>query len=104
MDCADVERIISERDGRMLRGRPLRAHLRGCASCRALRDAIAGRLAAGAVGGKALAGAAVVATVAVGGAQIVPHHSSRTRSSHTHSTAPAASGAPASAPAPAARP
>src|SRR5215211_4916500 len=115
MECADVERIISERDGRMLRGRPLRAHLRGCDSCRALRDAIGARrselaalapplpaaaatgllagilgggghgggasgllsgltakAAAGAVTGKALAGAAVVATVAVGTAQVLP--------------------------------
>jgi RNA polymerase sigma factor (sigma-70 family) len=43
MQCADVQRIISERDGRMLRGRPLRAHLRACGSCRALRDAIGTR-------------------------------------------------------------
>ncbi|HEX2105196.1 MAG TPA: RNA polymerase sigma factor, partial [Solirubrobacteraceae bacterium] len=43
MECAEVQRIISERDGRMLRGRPLRAHLRSCESCRALRDAIGAR-------------------------------------------------------------
>jgi RNA polymerase sigma factor (sigma-70 family) len=144
MECADVERIISERDGRMLRGRPLRAHLRGCASCRALRDAIAGRRAdlaalapplpaaaatgllasivgggghgggaggitstiagkigAGAFGAKALAGAAVVATVAVGGAQVLPHRSSRDGSSPARSTARAASPAAASGSAPA---
>jgi RNA polymerase sigma factor (sigma-70 family) len=45
MDCSEVTRIVSERDGRMLRGRPLRAHLRSCSSCRALRDAIGGRRA-----------------------------------------------------------
>jgi RNA polymerase sigma factor (sigma-70 family) len=111
MDCADVQRLVSERDGRMLRGRPVRAHLRSCDSCRALRDAIAMRradlaalapplpaaaatgllssilggggaggltssvaakVATGALTGKALAGAAVVATVAVGGAQVLP--------------------------------
>jgi RNA polymerase sigma factor (sigma-70 family) len=43
MDCAEVERIVSARDGRMLRGRPVRAHLRACESCRALRDAIRAR-------------------------------------------------------------
>src|SRR4051812_44584654 len=45
MECADVQRIVSERDGRMLRGRPVRAHLRGCAACRAMRDAIGARRA-----------------------------------------------------------
>src|SRR3954449_176102 len=45
MQCADVQRIVSERDGRMLRGRPVRAHLRGCAACRAMRDAIGARRA-----------------------------------------------------------
>src|SRR3954454_15795362 len=45
MQCADVQRIVSERDGRMLRGRPVRAHLRGCAACRAMRDAIGSRRA-----------------------------------------------------------
>jgi RNA polymerase sigma factor (sigma-70 family) len=43
MQCAEVQRIVSERDGRMLRGRPVRAHLRDCESCRALRDAIGAR-------------------------------------------------------------
>src|SRR3954454_706670 len=45
MQCADVQRIVSERDGRMLRGRPVRAHLRSCAACRAMRDAIGARRA-----------------------------------------------------------
>lgn len=43
MQCADVQCVISERDGRQLRGRPIRAHLRGCAGCRELRDAIQAR-------------------------------------------------------------
>jgi RNA polymerase sigma factor (sigma-70 family) len=115
MDCADAQRIVSERDGRMLRGRPLRAHLRSCAACRDLRDAIGPRRAdlaaiapplpaaaatgllsgilggghgggggglcsgiaakatAGALSAKALAGVAVVATVAVGTAKVLPH-------------------------------
>ena len=33
MECDTVRRSISARDGRMLRGRRLRAHLRGCRSC-----------------------------------------------------------------------
>src|SRR4051812_9323835 len=45
MQCADVQRIVSERDGRMLRGRQVRAHLRSCAACRAMRDAIGARRA-----------------------------------------------------------
>jgi len=34
LPCRDVERRLSDRDGRVLRGRGLRAHLRGCSSCR----------------------------------------------------------------------
>ena len=33
MDCADVRRALSDRDGRKLRGRRYRAHLRECAAC-----------------------------------------------------------------------
>ena len=33
MECDSVRRSISARDGRMMRGRRLRAHLRGCRSC-----------------------------------------------------------------------
>jgi RNA polymerase sigma factor (sigma-70 family) len=40
MDCADVRPLISDGDGRKLRGRPVRAHLRACEDCRTLRDAI----------------------------------------------------------------
>ncbi|HEX4837684.1 MAG TPA: sigma-70 family RNA polymerase sigma factor [Solirubrobacteraceae bacterium] len=34
MECEAVRRAISEHDGRVLRGRGLRAHLRDCAGCR----------------------------------------------------------------------
>ncbi|HEY3018601.1 MAG TPA: RNA polymerase sigma factor, partial [Solirubrobacteraceae bacterium] len=43
MDCAEVQRLISDQDGRVLRARPVRAHLRSCGSCRALREAISTR-------------------------------------------------------------
>lgn len=43
MECTDVQQLISDADGRSLRARPVRAHLRGCAPCRELRDAIATR-------------------------------------------------------------
>ncbi len=40
MDCPDVRQVISAEDGRKLRGRTVRAHLRGCPDCRTLREAI----------------------------------------------------------------
>ena len=43
MACADVRRRISDRDGRVLRRRDVRAHLRGCPDCRAFETAIATR-------------------------------------------------------------
>jgi RNA polymerase sigma factor (sigma-70 family) len=43
MECEAVQRSISARDGRVLRGRKLRAHLRSCQSCRAFRTSLAGR-------------------------------------------------------------
>ena len=43
MRCAEVQGLISAHDGRQLRGRPIRAHLRECAGCRELRDAIGAR-------------------------------------------------------------
>ena len=36
MPCDDVRRMLSDGDGRVLRGRGLRAHLRSCAGCRRL--------------------------------------------------------------------
>jgi RNA polymerase sigma factor (sigma-70 family) len=35
--CVDVQRSLSDGDGRVLRGRALRAHLRSCAGCRRFR-------------------------------------------------------------------
>lgn len=43
MDCAVVCSAISGGDGRALRGRALRAHLRACSDCRDFRSAIADR-------------------------------------------------------------
>jgi RNA polymerase sigma factor (sigma-70 family) len=43
MSCETVMRALSDADGRVARRRHLRAHLRGCASCRAFRDGIAER-------------------------------------------------------------
>jgi len=45
MGCEPVRRAISERDGRVLRGRKLRAHLRACAGCREFEAAIGARRA-----------------------------------------------------------
>jgi RNA polymerase sigma factor (sigma-70 family) len=41
--CETVQRAISARDGRVLRGRKLRAHLRACDRCRFFRQAIGRR-------------------------------------------------------------
>jgi RNA polymerase sigma factor (sigma-70 family) len=43
MDCDSVMRALSDADGRVTRRRDIRAHLRGCAECRAFRDAMAER-------------------------------------------------------------
>jgi RNA polymerase sigma factor (sigma-70 family) len=43
MDCATVQSAISARDGRVLRGRRIRSHLRSCTICRAFDESIAGR-------------------------------------------------------------
>lgn len=40
MACADVQELIDARDGRLLRGRKVRAHLRACDSCSRFRAAI----------------------------------------------------------------
>lgn len=45
MRCEDVCRTISDGDGRALRGRRIRAHLRDCAGCRAFAAAIPDRRA-----------------------------------------------------------
>lgn len=43
MSCGEVTRALSDGDGRVLRRRDVRAHLRSCAECRAFRDEIKGR-------------------------------------------------------------
>ncbi|MEO8091412.1 MAG: RNA polymerase sigma factor [bacterium] len=43
MDCSAAREAISQRDGRILRGRALRAHLRTCEGCRDFRAAISTR-------------------------------------------------------------
>ncbi|HWC27280.1 MAG TPA: RNA polymerase sigma factor, partial [Solirubrobacteraceae bacterium] len=45
MACPDVRELISARDGRLLRGRRVRAHLRACESCTQFRAAIGQRRA-----------------------------------------------------------
>jgi RNA polymerase sigma factor (sigma-70 family) len=44
--CSEVQRALSEADGRILRGRRVRAHLRGCAACQDFRAGIGQRQAA----------------------------------------------------------
>src|SRR5436190_21180261 len=43
MGCDEVTRALSDGDGRVIRRRDIRAHLRSCAGCRAFREEIAGR-------------------------------------------------------------
>lgn len=45
MSCASVQEQISDADGRRLRGRRMRAHLRDCAICQAFRAGIGSRTA-----------------------------------------------------------
>ncbi len=45
MLCADVQRALSDGDGRVLRGRRVRAHVRSCRTCRAFKTALAQRAA-----------------------------------------------------------
>jgi len=133
MHCAEIERLISDADGRMLRGRPVRSHLRACASCSALRDAIttrkselaalapplpvlaatglltqilggggqggaggalmtvgaAGKATTAMLAGKAVATAAVVATVGIGATQMLPALSTTPQPRTSTPTAPA---------------
>jgi RNA polymerase sigma factor (sigma-70 family) len=70
--CFDVQRALMDGDGRVLRGRGLRAHLRSCTACRRFRDDVRrrrfGLLPAllGALQGSGLfAKTAIVAVVAV---------------------------------------
>ncbi|HEU4738234.1 MAG TPA: sigma-70 family RNA polymerase sigma factor [Solirubrobacterales bacterium] len=43
MSCDEVTRALSDGDGRVLRRRDVRAHLRSCADCRSFREEIKGR-------------------------------------------------------------
>jgi RNA polymerase sigma factor (sigma-70 family) len=43
MRCAEVQRVLSDGDGRTLRGRRMRAHVRSCRSCREFAAALAER-------------------------------------------------------------
>jgi RNA polymerase sigma factor (sigma-70 family) len=43
MDCEAVTRALSDDDGRVIRRRDVRAHLRSCAGCREFRDGIQSR-------------------------------------------------------------
>jgi RNA polymerase sigma factor (sigma-70 family) len=45
MECDAVRRVVSDGDGRVLRGRTVRGHLRDCAGCQAFAAAIPGRRA-----------------------------------------------------------
>ncbi len=83
--CRDIRRLLSDGDGRVLRGRRVRAHLQTCSACRAFRDdlrrrprelaALAPPLPAGAAaavlrwiaGGSGSAGAVGAGSAAVGG-------------------------------------
>jgi RNA polymerase sigma factor (sigma-70 family) len=64
MLCADVQRALSDGDGRVLRGRRMRAHVRSCRACRQFKTALAQRpadLAALAPALPATAGATLLA-------------------------------------------
>jgi RNA polymerase sigma factor (sigma-70 family) len=64
MLCADVQRALSDGDGRVLRGRRMRSHVRSCRACRQFKTALAQRpadLAALAPALPATAGATLLA-------------------------------------------
>jgi RNA polymerase sigma factor (sigma-70 family) len=72
MLCADVQRALSDGDGRVLRGRRMRAHVRSCRACRTFKTALAHRpadLAALAPALPASAGAALLAPLLPGAAK-----------------------------------
>lgn len=73
MECELVQRALSDDDGRVLKGRAIRAHLRDCVICSSFRDAIGTRqkdLAMLAPGLPAAALAALLANFAGSGATI----------------------------------
>jgi RNA polymerase sigma factor (sigma-70 family) len=72
MLCADVQRALSDGDGRVLRGRRVRAHVRSCRACRTFKTALAQRPADLAALAPALpmsAGAALLARLLPGAAK-----------------------------------
>ena len=72
MLCADVQRALSDGDGRVLRGRRMRAHVRSCRACRTFKTALAHRpadLGALAPALPATAGAALLAHLLPGAAK-----------------------------------
>ncbi|HWP33001.1 MAG TPA: sigma-70 family RNA polymerase sigma factor, partial [Solirubrobacterales bacterium] len=92
MSCESVMRQISDADGRTMRRRDIRAHLRACPECRRFRDAIDGRsrdlaaiaplpiaasagilhaLLGSAGGGHAAAGAGAASTIGAGAGKAV---------------------------------
>jgi RNA polymerase sigma factor (sigma-70 family) len=85
MNCDEVTRALSDGDGRVIRRRDVRAHMRSCAECRAFREEINGRqhdlaaisplpaaavagLVQGLVGGSGVASGGGVAAALGGGA------------------------------------
>ncbi|HEX4109112.1 MAG TPA: sigma-70 family RNA polymerase sigma factor, partial [Solirubrobacteraceae bacterium] len=64
MDCVDVRQRISDRDGRVLRSRRVRAHLRGCAECTRFRLAMGQRPAELAALAPVLPGTAIAGVLA----------------------------------------
>ena len=73
MDCDRVCRALSDRDGRVLRGRGIRAHLRDCRACAAFQAQLAERpaqLAALAPAAPLLAGAGLASHLAGGGSGV----------------------------------
>jgi RNA polymerase sigma factor (sigma-70 family) len=72
MLCAEVQRALSDGDGRVLRGRRVRAHVRSCRACRTFKTALAQRpadLAALAPALPVSAGAALLAHLLPGAAK-----------------------------------
>ncbi len=85
LPCAEVQRAISDNDGRVLRGSAIKAHLRGCAECSLMRESIRERslqlqalfpplapaaaqaVLASVVGGGGAAGGGALAGAGVGG-------------------------------------
>ena len=70
MTCESIRRALSAEDGRLLRGRKLRAHMRECAGCREFKELMAVRqhdLAAMAPALPALAAAALLQGIVGGG-------------------------------------